>query len=629
MGENSSPNWLLVLLLLSGHAPAGTARTRASAWSVVERGSRSEFQSAQVDFTVAVRERNRAELSRIALAVSDPTNAMYGHHLTKDEVQALTAPLPTDAAAVRRWIGSESGCEVVGARTTDSLVHASCTVAAASRLLRTSFRRLVNLETQQQAILASGITVPAHARAAVAAIFGLHSLPLPRKRHLLRPASQSESVLLNVTPAVLAEAYGVHGVTVDRRSRTRQAVVEFQGSSANQSDLRTFFSRYVPGAQAGDDTIHAYVGDLGSGSADSEASLDIQYLMGIAPGISTDFYMYSDLDLCTGLKLWASQLLEDPDPPLVNSISYGIQVNLSAAAGTPAGPDYGCTSANIASIDDDFAKLASRGLSIIVASGDDGSGYNLDDYCSGISDTCMLKSTRLTGTEITRLRGAVRNAADCCTASYQLNASAFTFTEAATPNNQPRCTAGAGTSAAREVIVGAAHWGVPAHQFIGLTHTKEECCAAAEEFGVGYTFLTGTTPIIPQIQGDFPCLSSGTGCCIVFDAIDHLVTNASAANGSSGTNPLKPAGVCELFSELSGQHNTTADNRSISGGVLFAGTPGLFPSWPASSPWVTAVGATRFAQGGSHSSQQRGDQVASRAYSTQEVSPTHLTVTTY
>ena len=607
---------LTLLLLCTPTQPAAPGHSSSASWpwSVVQEvRAEGAAAAAQVAFAVAVRERNRAEVARVALAVSDPRSAAYGRHLTAGEVKALSAPSAEDASAVRRWIASESGCEVVAARTTDRLVHASCTVAATSRLFKTSFQRLVNLETQQRAILASSdITVPEHVKAAVAAVFGLQGLPLPRRRHFLQPIPHSDSATLNVTPPLIADTYGVHGVTVDRRSRNRQAVVEFQGSTANVSDLRAFFSRYVPGARPEDGTIHAFVGDLGSGSADAEASLDIQYLMGVAPGISTDFYMYSDLDLCTGLKMWASQLLEDPDPPLVNSISYGIQTNLSAAAGTPAGPDYGCTTASIASIDDDLAKLAARGLSIIVASGDDGSGYSLENYCAGISDTCMLKGTKLTGLETTGPQGAIRNAADCCSASFQLNASAFTYTGPAAPPSQPRCTeAGVDASATGQVIVGAAHWGVPTHQFIGLTHTKEECCTVAEEFGVGYTFLTGTTSLIPQIQEDFPCLASGTGCCIVFDAIDQIVANATAANGSSGTNPLAPPGVCQLFSKVSGRHSTTADSRSISGGTLFAGTPRLFPSWPASSPWVTAVGATRIALG---STQKKGEQVASQQF---------------
>ena len=606
---------LIVAALIAAAAPAGGGSAAkpyaslpqhaqiAARWTVVER----EPAGPVVEFAVAVRERNQAAIRRIALAVSDPRNSAYGQHLTAAEVKALTAPASADSAAVGRWIQSVSGCATITARTTDRLLWVRCTIAAASRLLSTSFRRLVNLDTQQQAVLAGRYTLPEPIKAAVAAIFGLHSLPLPLKRRRASQLVWNAQPVVNVTPAVIAEAYGVSGVTVNRQSRkNRQAVVEFQGATANVSDLQAFFDQYVPEAQSGDATIRAFVGDPGAGSADAEASLDIQYLMAMTPGISTDFYMYRDLDLCTGLKRWASELIEDPEPPFVHSISYGIQTNLSSAAGTPAGPDFGCTTASMKVIDDDLAKLAARGLSIIVASGDAGSAYSLDEYCSGVSETCMRKGISLTGTEVPRPDVAIRSAADCCSASFERNVPAFTFTESKHPTPQPRCSGGG--SAAREVIVGVAHWGVPPRQFIGLTHTEEQCCLAAAEHGVGYTFLTGTTPLYPQIQASFPCLELGSGCCIVFDAIAHAVSNASAANGSSGTNALKAAGTCQLFSKVSDLAPRTGEGAT-SGGTMFAGTPELFPSWPASSPWVTAVGATRFSN-----ASVGGRQVASRQF---------------
>ena len=622
----------LLALASSSLSPLALASRRGPHAAWVDVGLDT---ATRVEFAVAVRERNQAAVRRLALAVSDPSSDTYGQHLTAAELKVLTAPTRADVTAARSWIRSESGCAIDAVRT--GMLWVSCTTAAAGRLLATTFRRLVNLNTRQQAVLAATHTVPDRTRAAVAAIFGLDSLPLPpaRRRQTLPPQQQQQAVM-NVTPAEIAEAYGVRGVSVDRSSSSRnsQAVAEFQGATANVSDLTAFFAQYVPGAQPGDATVHAFVGDAGAGSAEAEASLDIQYLMGVAPGIKTSFYMYSDLDLCTGLKLWASQLLEDPSPPLVHSISYGesscdrhvsplmqipsflmhcfpsnshtrfagsgagIQTNLSSAPGTPAGPDYGCTTASIRAVDDDLAKLAARGLSIIVASGDEGSGYNLDDYCSGVSDgsPCMRTGIQLTGTELPQPPGqqAIRNAADCCALSFNSNATAFTFKEAANPTPEPRCAAGGG---AGEVIVGEPHWGVPARQFIGLTHTEVECCAAAEEHGVGYTFLTGTSSFYPQIEGSFPCLASGSGCCIVFDSITHKVSNAP--NCSSGANPLKAPGKCQLFVRVDGE-STVAGAGTTSGGTLFAGRPRLFPSWPASSPWVTAVGATRFPDASLH-----------------------------
>ena len=58
-----------------------------------------------------------------------------------------------------------------------------------------------------------------------------------------------------------------------------------QNSSEVTADLVTFFQQYVPNFQAGDDVVYKQMGNPGSGTG-VEALLDIQYIMGIAPGTS-------------------------------------------------------------------------------------------------------------------------------------------------------------------------------------------------------------------------------------------------------------------------------------------------------------------------------------------------------
>ena len=64
----------------------------------------------------------------------------------------------------------------------------------------------------------------------------------------------------------------------------------------NETDLKTYFKNYVPDAQAGDDQVHKFIGDNGDGAPADEASLDIQFIMGVSPGVKTDFYLYNSQD---------------------------------------------------------------------------------------------------------------------------------------------------------------------------------------------------------------------------------------------------------------------------------------------------------------------------------------------
>ena len=88
--------------------------------------------------------------------------------------------------------------------------------------------------------------------------------------------------------------------------------------------------------------------------------------MGVAPHIKTEFWLFAGNDFCLDLKNWTDTILADDGAPKVHSISYGWQGNLT---------QVGCNPPEVSYIDDNFAALAAKGVSIIFASGDSGSGY--------------------------------------------------------------------------------------------------------------------------------------------------------------------------------------------------------------------------------------------------------------
>ena len=69
-----------------------------------------------------------------------------------------------------------------------------------------------------------------------------------------------------------------------------------------------------------------------------QASLDTQYLMGLAPGIATEYWRWSGADFCGDLYNWTHTLLAVAAPPYVSSISYGYQGELE---------DLGCAASDV------------------------------------------------------------------------------------------------------------------------------------------------------------------------------------------------------------------------------------------------------------------------------------------
>jgi tripeptidyl-peptidase-1 len=172
---------------------------------------------------------------------------------------------------------------------------------------------------------------------------------------------------MKVTPKVLADTYAVTGnaPSVVRGKTSHQAVAEFQGQYMSKDDLTSFFTNISPpGAKAGDDQVAKFVGvDYKKGSG-VEALLDIEYIMGVAPGVATEFWEWPGMDFCGDLMKFTTELLASN--VTVMSISYGYQGDVSR---------LGCKDAELKTVDANFAKLAAKGTSLMISSGDSGSGY--------------------------------------------------------------------------------------------------------------------------------------------------------------------------------------------------------------------------------------------------------------
>jgi len=93
--------------------------------------------------------------------------------------------------------------------------------------------------------------------------------------------------------------------------------------------------------------------------------------MGVAPNATTWFYSYASFNFFNDLLNWTSTLASSVPTPWLHSVSYGTQ------------GDYP-TGNTIPRLDTEFQKIGLRGISVIIASGDTGSGCKpgSTDLCS-------------------------------------------------------------------------------------------------------------------------------------------------------------------------------------------------------------------------------------------------------
>merc|ERR1712185_29764 len=90
--------------------------------------------------------------------------------------------------------------------------------------------------------------------------------------------------------------------------------------------------------------------------------LDTEYITGVAEGVSTWVYSYPSVDFCSDLLTWAGDGAGESTHPYVVSLSYGSQ-------------KIGfCDSTTTKRLSEDVQKLGAMGITVVIASGDDGSG---------------------------------------------------------------------------------------------------------------------------------------------------------------------------------------------------------------------------------------------------------------
>jgi len=147
---------------------------------VTGRGAASSSKVASV--TMAVREQNMDRIREIALNVSNPDSSTYGKYLTQAQIDEITAPTMADVTAVRSWLTAEHFEGDVQEAQGGRLFVLTAPATAMGALLKTQFRSVTNAATGQTALRASSFALPVATATAVAAVFGVHGLPLPPKR---------------------------------------------------------------------------------------------------------------------------------------------------------------------------------------------------------------------------------------------------------------------------------------------------------------------------------------------------------------------------------------------------------------------------------------------------------------
>ncbi|EKM56142.1 uncharacterized protein PHACADRAFT_145272 [Phanerochaete carnosa HHB-10118-sp] len=342
-----------------------------------------------LDLRIALVQSNTDTLIEALYNVSTPGHPSYGQHLSKEEVEQLVAPSTESITAVNAWL-QQAGVNATTMTPAGDWLSISVPVSKANSLFDADFAVYTHSETGQQAVRTMEYSVPHALQGHVDFVHPTVSFPNPSSAKSFvtapRPLGRSANLTardtpctpLSVTPNCVQTLYNIPS-TKATQSSNQLGVSGFLNEFVNEIDLNTFLGKFRP--DLGDTGFAVASLDGGSdseqeGQAGLEASLDIQYTVGVASGVPVTFISVGEKnqDGLSGFLDIVNFLLNEPNPPQVLSTSYGNNEPLMPLS-------------LVKNLCNAYAQLGARGTSILFASGDGGVSGEGQQNCTSFVPT--------------------------------------------------------------------------------------------------------------------------------------------------------------------------------------------------------------------------------------------------
>jgi kumamolisin len=303
--------------------------------------------------------------------------------LSRQEYTELHGAHPADVALVESFARNH-GLRVVQVDPARRLVKLTGTVAAMSQAFEVQLDRYESPGLSFRGRVGA-IKVPANIAGIVDSIHGLDNRPQAEPRTRLHPQDTPASA--SYTPPQVAALYNFP----DEGDGSGQCIglIELGGGYA-QADLDAYFGQLgLPTPRVVPIGVNGGSNSPGGGDADVEVALDIEVAGGVAPGATIAVYFTTNDDQ-SFIDAVTTAVFDDMNRPSVISISWGqAETNWS--------------SQSMVTMDNAFQSAAVLGVTVCVASGDDGSSDGEDganvDFPSSSPHALACGGTTLLGSQ--------------------------------------------------------------------------------------------------------------------------------------------------------------------------------------------------------------------------------------
>ena len=300
-----------------------------------------------------IRQKNMEELTDFLHDVSDPSSDNYGQHMTRTGVSDLTSN-PEGRDSVKEYL-HVAGAAVVAVTLGGEYITASAPIGVWEKMFNCEFymfHQTLENNVVNKVVRTESYSIPVHLSNHVESVF--HTVDIPHE-NVIKARFNVEAQFFT-TPQKLRNAYNMGTSTGSALST--QCIYASLDEHYSPADLTRFQSTFNIPKQTVATVIGGHESDsmcISTPSTCSEANLDIQYMMAASP-VSPTTYWYTDINW---FSEWLTTVVNYKNPPLVFSISYGMEELYVLQSERDA-------------FNTQAIKLGAMGVTIVAASGDDG-----------------------------------------------------------------------------------------------------------------------------------------------------------------------------------------------------------------------------------------------------------------
>jgi pseudomonalisin len=425
-----------------------------------QTGARAADVSATIHVSVVMRRDSAVEAAFQQLLADQqtPSSPRYHQWLSSPQIGQSFGPTENDISAVRSWLTSQ-GLKVDSTAPSGMILEASGTAAVVGNAFHTSFGYF-GVGGQSRLSAVSEPSIPTALTPVVAAIQGLSEMRLEPLSHAVSvkadaPVSGVSTSKGTARPQLTLTSNGVtyHFLTPNDFAVIYDAKSVYSagntgatiGSSAQHIAIigrsrvsATDISEYATNTAIGSYTLNTIVPPTGidpgpvcavtnpatncnTGGDQGEATLDVDRVIGTAPGATADLVVSGDSNTVNGIYVAAAYNVNTLKDPIM-TISFGAC-------------EVGGLLSAVTVWDTLFSTAAAEGISVFVSSGDSGANGCVDAF-----------------TPVTAMDTQVKSINYICSSSYATCVGGTEFNDTASPATYWSASNGAGYESALSYI---------------------------------------------------------------------------------------------------------------------------------------------------------------------------------